>query len=290
MALRSTLPGIAQAGGARTWSLPLGIRNPDSQIGTSNSDRNSKMRKPVFNNILSSLGVGGATVDTVLKSTDIVVGSTLHGEIHIKGGTSEQDIRGVVLELRTRCLIEAHGHDKAHGEIVIASGKVDPGKIGAGEERVIPISIDVPASAPISVGSTSTVLRTRLDVAGAIDPRDSDKVRLLPGRAMAAVLEGMGNAGFRLVETEVEYKPRRDNPFMQEFDFRPQSMGDFGIEEAELSFVPISGGMQVLLTVDNRGGLFGMGHERSARFRVMDASADAKALAGELRGAIESLR
>ena len=244
----------------------------------------------MFKNVLSSLGIGGASVDTVLESTDVVVGELLRGEVRIKTGEVEQNIRGVVLELVTRCLVETRGDDKGHAEIVIASGTVAPGLVGARKETSIPVDLEVPASAPISIGSTSSVLRTRLEVAKAIDPRDSDRVRLLPNRAMSAVLEGMAAAGFRLAETEVEYNPRRAHPFVQEFDFRPRSLSDFGVEEVEISFVPIAGGVQVMLTVDNRGGFFTTGRERSARFRVMNNEIGRLNLPVELRDAINSLR
>ena len=62
----------------------------------------------MFKNVLNSLGV-----DTVHSSTDVVVGEPLRGEVRIKTGEVEQDIRGVVLELVARCLVETRGDDKA---------------------------------------------------------------------------------------------------------------------------------------------------------------------------------
>jgi sporulation-control protein len=245
----------------------------------------------MMKNILSSIGIGGASVDTVVERTDIDVGERLHGEVHVKVGTAEQAIKSVVLELVTRCLVEAGGDNRTYGEIVIASATVDPGgAFTAGETKVLPVTIEVPPTAPLSVGSTSTVLRTRLDIARAIDPRDSDRIRILPNRAMSAVFEGMEAAGFRLVDAEVEYNPRRAMPFVQEFDFKPVSFNDFGIEEVEISFSPAQDGIDVMLTVDNRGGLFTAGRERAARFRVGDADAGRGNMATELRRAIESLR
>ena len=159
-----------------------------------------------------------------------------------------------------------------------------------GQSRVIPFAIRLPPGTPLSVGGASTALRTRLDVAGAVDPRDADPVRVRPSRAMAAVLRGMEEAGFRLVEVEVEHRPRGAQPFVQEFDFRPRSARDWGIEEVEIAFGPMAGGVEVLLTVNNRGGLFLPGRERSARFHVTDAMADRTDMAAELRRAIASLR
>ena len=244
----------------------------------------------MFQNILTSLGVGGASIDTVLEANEVAIGERLRGEVRVKGGSSEQDIRGVVVELVTRCLVDAGGDNKTHAEIPVASEKLELGAVGAGEDRALPLEVEIPLWAPLSVGSTSTFLRTRLDVARAIDPRDSDRLRIVPNRTVTAVLEGMGQAGFRLTESEVEFKARRMPPFVQEFDFKPTSFGDFDVDEVELSFRPTAGGVEVLLTVDNRGGFILGGGERSARFSVSEAELGRVDMAGELRRAINSLR
>lgn len=244
----------------------------------------------MFKNILSSIGIGGASLDTVLDDPEVEVGGALSGEVRITAGPAEQDIGDVHLELVTRCLVETRGDEKVYSEIVLASARLDPGRIGAGTARTLPFRIAVPPSAPLSVGSTATSLRTRLDVARAVDPRDSDRVLIRPSRAMSAVFQGLEQAGFRLAETEVEYNPRRQNPFVQEFDFRPRAARDWGIEEVEISFVPAPGGVEVVLTVDRRGGFFTMGRERTARFRVHEAQIDRLDMAAELRRAIGALR
>lgn len=244
----------------------------------------------MLKNILGSLGIGGASVDTVLHDAEVEVGGLITGEVRIKGGEVAQEIGGVVLELVTRCVVETRGDDKVYAEIALGTAHLDPGPIGPRDSRVLPFRIPLPPSAPLTVGSTSTVLRTRLDIARAIDARDSDRVRVLPTRAMDAVFRGMERAGFRLAETEVEYSPRRANPFVQEFDFKPMSYGDYGIEEVEISFAPAPGGIEVMLTVDNRGGIFKLGGERTARFRVTDAEAERLDMAAELRRAINALR
>ncbi|MGR3464468.1 sporulation protein [Limimaricola sp.] len=244
----------------------------------------------MLNKVLTRLGIGGATVDAVLDDDEIEVGGRLRAEIRITGGATRQEIRAASLELVTRCLVEGPGDSKMHSDIVLAAGEVEIGTVEPGEEMSFRIEMQVPASAPVSIGSTRSFLRTRLDVPGAVDPRDSDAVTILPNRSMMAVIEGIQNAGFRLAETEVEYQPRRDPPFVQEFDFRPSGFGDFGIEEVEISFRPLPRGVEVLLTVDNRGGFFLAGREKSVRIRVDHAEAGRIDMAAELRRAIDRLR
>lgn len=244
----------------------------------------------MLKSILRSIGIGGARVDTVVDHPEVEVGGTLSGEVRITGGSGETDLREVALELVTRCMVETRGDEKVYAEIALAQASLPGGLIRAGETRNLPFELDVPEGAPISLGSTSTVLRTRLEVPGAVDPRDADPVLIRPNRAMAAVFQGMERAGFRLAETEVEYNRGRRNPFVQEFDFRPRSRADFGIEEVEISFSPIRGGVDVAVTVDSRGGFFSMGGERATRFRVTEAEIPRLDIAAELRGIISALR
>lgn len=51
--------------------------------------------------ILASIGIGSATVDTVLPSTTVTPGETVDAEINISGGSAEQDIRSIDLYCRT---------------------------------------------------------------------------------------------------------------------------------------------------------------------------------------------
>jgi sporulation-control protein len=244
----------------------------------------------MFKSIMRSFGVGGASVDTVLDNPEVEVGGELAGEIRITGGNYDQEIQAVVLEIATRAMVETRGDEKVYAEIELGTARLQPGRVGAGENKVLPFRLRLPDSAPLSMGSTRTMLKTRLDVPGAIDPRDSDEIHVRPTRVMMAVFDGIERAGFRLAETEVEYNARRANPFVQEFDFKPRSSRDWGVEEVEISFKPVSRGVEVSLTVDSRGGFFMAGGERTARFRVTEADLGRLDLAAELRRAIDSLR
>jgi len=244
----------------------------------------------MLKSILSTIGIGGASVDTILDDRQVVVGENLTGRVEIRGGSTEQTVQGLFLELVTRCIVEANGDNKVYADIVVASGHVPFDGIRPGERKSVPFAIPVDPSTPISIGATSTKLRTRLDIANAIDATDSDLVQILPSPVMSAILHGVEAAGFRLAETEVEYNARRNNPFVQEFDFKPRSMRDYGVEEVEISFKPLRNGVEVSLTVDRRGGFFTMGGERVARFKVTEGDLHRLDMASEIRNAISKLR
>lgn len=242
----------------------------------------------MFKNVLASFGIGGTKVDTLVDDPVVPAGGMLKGVVTIKGGDVGQHIDAIHLDLVTRAIVEARNDQKVYGEITVSTTRASAGiDVNPGDALELPFTMEVPAFAPLSVGSTKTALRTRLDVPKAVDPRDSDAVQIVPNTAMRSVFEGMERAGFRLGEVEVEHNPRRQVPFVQEFDFKPVSFGDWGIEEVEIAFQPAGGGaLEVLVTVDRRGGLFSFGGEVGYRFRVPADGADPNDVAAAVRQAI----
>ncbi|MGL4996353.1 MAG: sporulation protein, partial [Deefgea sp.] len=55
----------------------------------------------MFKKLFASVGVGGATVDTVLDNASVYPGSTLTGYVLIRGGSVDQAIEYVDLQLMT---------------------------------------------------------------------------------------------------------------------------------------------------------------------------------------------
>ena len=55
----------------------------------------------MFEPLLSRIGIGAATVDTVLAELSVVRGAMLKGEIRLQGGKAAQDISRIELELMT---------------------------------------------------------------------------------------------------------------------------------------------------------------------------------------------
>ena len=55
-----------------------------------------------FKKLFASLGVGGASVDTVLSEPNVVPGGVVQGEVHIQGGSVPQEIEGLSVGLQAR--------------------------------------------------------------------------------------------------------------------------------------------------------------------------------------------
>lgn len=242
----------------------------------------------MFKNVLASIGIGGMKVDTLVDQPQVEAGGVLNGIVTIKGGDVPQRIDAIALELVTRCIVEARNDQKVYAEIQVAVAHAAADiEVAPGESLDLPFQMDVPVHAPLSLGQTKTTLRTRLDVPKAVDPRDSDAVRVMPNAAMRSVFKGMEHAGFRLAEVEVEHSPRARVPFIQEFDFKPVGLGDWRVEEVEIAFRPTgTDALDVLVTVDRRGGLFSFGGEQGYRFSVPAGGVNPQDVAAAVRQAI----
>ena len=71
------------------------------------------------------------------------------------------------------------------------------------------------------MGHGGVYLKTGLDVFGALDPSDTDEIRVVPHPLQQAVLDDAGSLGFRLYQAESEYDPRKGDPYLfsQQLEF-----------------------------------------------------------------------
>ncbi len=249
----------------------------------------------MFRKLLSSIGVGGATVDTRLRADTFVPGEMVDGETHITGGSNPQEFNRIYLYISTHYRSEDHTHEYTLVEHDVG-GHIG---IGAGESRSIPFSFPLPYETPLSLGHHQGVyVRTGLDVAGAIDPSDTDPIRVAPHPLQQAVLEAAQNLGFQLRQVENEYNPRKGAPlpFVQQLEFRPHGRYAGRVEEIELILKLVSDdALEVLVELDRRasslGGFLETALEMNERFsslRITRADAQSGAIEGMLARTIES--
>ena len=227
----------------------------------------------MFKKLLSSIGlVGGAKVDTRLVSESFVPGEQVGGEIFISGGENAQKFDRIYLDIVTRYKHDdsVREHSLAHHE---AQGHLT---VGSGEEKAIPFSFALPYETPLSIGRGSVSVKTGLEVPNAIDPSDTDEIRVTPTPMQQAVLDAADRLGFYLQQVETEYSPRKGAPlpFVQQLEFKPRS-GRFAghVEELELVFKQRAGELEVLVELDRRarslGGFLESAMEMNERFDVL---------------------
>lgn len=206
-----------------------------------------------FNKILASVGIGGAKVDTRLESSRLYAGQEVRGVVRIEGGTVEQRIDNIYLQLMTEYLRTVND-TKIRETAVIARFRIAGGiTLAPNDRKEIPFSFDLPYSCPVSLGRNPVWLRTVLDIDMAVDPDDHDAIEVLPHPYVGVVLDALYSLGFHLRSSHCEYDRRgREVPFIQEFEFVPTTKFRSRLEELEAVFYPGPDGVGILFEIDRR--------------------------------------
>lgn len=205
--------------------------------------------------ILSRVGIGSARVDTVLPKTTLTAGESVEAEVHVEGGSTEQEVDAIYFALLTRYKTD----DSTRTGVIDKFQVADPFTVGPDDERTFPITIDVPIDTPVTVGRTNVWLETGLDIDWAVDPDDKDPVQIDPGPRLSTFLDALDSLGFTLRTAKCERAPGglfSSQQFVQELEFVPHS-GPFSGKLDELEVVPTETetGLEVKLEIDRRGGL-----------------------------------
>ena len=209
-----------------------------------------------FGRLLSSIGVGAATVDTRLERDELVPGEEVRGVVEVKSGGSEQEVNGIRLEVQT------YYKRKSGDTTFTETGTIEHFPVSghltseANSREEIPFTFRLPYDTPLTLGRSSVWIRTALDVRMAFDPSDSDVVTVRPNPAMQFVLDSMQRLGFHMREAENEELPhrlRRRLPFGQELEFVAGS-GEFRgrFDEVELLMFPSEDSVDLILQIDRR--------------------------------------
>lgn len=207
-------------------------------------------------NVLASIGIGNATVDTVLPSGSVTPGETVDAEVHVAGGSTEQEVGAIRFEIETQYRTE-DGYREAD---VHRFGLTDDLTVEPDDERTFPVEIEVPYGTPVTVGNVDVWVETELDIDWAVDPEDKDYLDVEPTPRLRAAFDALEDLGFSFYSAECEADPYgrygAGQSFVQEFEFRPQA-GPFrgDLDEVELVARESADELTLFVEVDRRGGL-----------------------------------
>lgn len=235
--------------------------------------------------VLSSLGIGAATVDTVLPTT-LTAGETVDARVDVTGGNDTQEVEGVYFALETR-----YETDESSRTGTIDSFRIaDPFTIEPDEDRSFSVSIDVPYHTPVTMGKTDVWLDTGLDIDWAVDPDDTDPVEIEPDPLRRDLFDALESLGFslRTAECEASESLFSGPSFVQEFEFVPRS-GPFAgeLDELEIAPLPDGDGFDLLIEVDRRGGLLAEHFDADERNTRLSLESPTDDLERRLRSLIE---
>lgn len=230
-----------------------------------------------FKKLLASLGAGGASVETVLTEVNVVPGGVVQGEVRILGGSVNQSIEGLSVGLQAQVEVETQDSEYKQN---IEFTKVSLGgafELQAGAVHAVPFGLDIPWETPVtSIGGQPlrgmhVGVTTELAIARAVDSSDLDPVSVHPLPAQQAILDAFGQLGFRFRSADLEKGhirgTRQQLPFYQELEFHPPQQYH-GLNQVELSFVADGYGMDVVLEMDKKPGLFSEGSDTFRSFQM----------------------
>ena len=238
----------------------------------------------VFKKMLSALGVGAPTVDTVLANPNTRPGLTLAGQVNLTGGSQAADLEHVAVALVTAVEVE-HGGGEHRGVMEFHRMPVaGPMRLEPGQQHAIPFTLPVPWETPITdvygqrLRGMTMGLRTEVAIARAVDKGDLDPVQVHPLPAQERILDAFARLGFRFIGADLEHGRihgvSQTLPFYQEIEFYPAPQYAHGISQVELTFVTNPQAVDIVLEFDKRGGMFGGGHDTFGRYTVPHEGAD----------------
>jgi sporulation-control protein len=242
--------------------------------------------------ILASVGIGNASVDTVLPSTTVSPGETVTAEVRVNGGDAAQSVSAIDLEVETRYRTEEGVEDATVGRLRLGEAfEIEPG-----EEATYDAAVTIPWETPLTLGSTEVWVETELEIDMAVDPEDVDYLDVRPTPRMRAVFDAAEELGLSLRTAECSADPygryAGERRFVQEFEFRP-SGGEFrgDLDELELVFVASAASLDVFVEVDRRGGILSEAldaDERHTQFSLTDDEPDVASVRDRLREEIRA--
>ena len=205
--------------------------------------------------VLASIGIGNASVDTVLPEETVRPGDTVDADVHITGGNAEQEVGNIRFEIETSYRTDDGYREADIDRFTLAEGLT----IEPDQEETRSVSLDIPYETPVTVGRVDVWIETELDIDRAVDPEDTDYLDVRPTPRLQTVFDAMDDLGFSLHNSECEADPYgryTGSRFVQEFEFRATGGTYRGaLDEVELVASPGPDALDLYLEIDRRGGL-----------------------------------
>lgn len=201
--------------------------------------------------VLSRVGVGAATVDTVLPDREFEPGEAVEASVEMAGGNSQQTVENIYLKL----VADNHASDDGAEHVLETYELLDePVVLEPETTRTEETELTLPRWTPVSVpGELSVRFDTSLDIEWAVDPTDADEIAVVPGERADALLTAVENleftrVGARLVDG-VSWVD--DRPFVQKFAFVPEAEPfTEQLDMLGVTFVPRADHLEVAVEVD----------------------------------------
>jgi len=195
----------------------------------------------MFRKFLSKLGVGSAKVNLVLQNPQVRLGEEIVGGFFIEGGSVEQQINKLDVDLRLSVNINSQVHTETVATIPVSSSFV----IQPREKKTLSFSYRLPIELPVSREGITYTFVTRLDIAGGVDTLDHDVIQVLAPFPLEKIFYAFNKLGFREKASSGKL-----TKYGQQFSLFPTEQLKEAIQEVEvISFIEREG-IRLYLEVD----------------------------------------
>jgi len=235
---------------------------------------------------LSRIGVGSATVDTVLATDTVQPGDTVEAHVDIEGGDDEQVVEELELAVETEYQVptdDGHRYETAE----IGETELDGFTIEPGDERTIDVPpVEVPETTPATIDRTSVWVGTALEIDWAVDPTDRDELTVRPGPHLDALVTALEDLGLVLEVADSVKSSFGPHEFAQFFEYENHGGAPWtDLDDVEFFVVSRGDRLEVSFTVESTDrSLLGRDESRT-RFTVTDTDPDA--VRAQVRSAID---
>ena len=206
----------------------------------------------IINKIMANVGIGSASVDTIIENPRVCAGDKIKGYININGGTTPQKIDDIYLYVMTKLEKESNNiklvtNDKIQ-QIVIPVSKT----IAVGENLRIPFDFILHNQTPITTIKTPVWIHTGLDIKSAVDPKDNDSLQICANPYFQIILDAIERLELVIYKvTNVEDFYYSNMPFLQEIEFRPTGSLKYEIDNLKLMYILYETNIELIMDLNN---------------------------------------
>jgi sporulation-control protein len=202
--------------------------------------------------VLSRLGIGAATVDTILPDEAFTPGARVDVTVELVGGNSSQMIENIYLKLvASNQTNETEEINYTLNTYDLLDEAVD---LATNETRTMQTHLHLPFWTPITVTDDISVrIDTGLDIEWAVDPTDTDEMTIASTETIDGLFTAIEDLDFTHLGTRIREGETwmSDRPFVQTFTFAPETEPFTNyLDVMRLTCLPREDNLRVAIEID----------------------------------------
>ncbi|MFB6232809.1 MAG: sporulation protein [Haloarculaceae archaeon] len=228
--------------------------------------------------LLSRVGIGSATVDTILETDRVQPGDAIDAHVEIEGGSEEQEVDDLEIGVATAYQVPTDDDDFTYKTAQLSETELTDGfTIEPDEQRTLDIPpIEIPETTPPTIDQTSVWVQTGLDIDWSVDPTDEDHLTVEPGPYTDALLSAIENLGLSMEMADNVKSGFGPGQFAQFFEYENYGTAPWSnLDDIEFFVAPRGDHLTVEVDVESRNTSLLERSEQRTNFRVDSRNADA---------------